>query len=217
MLESVSRIGKEKAPDDESVGTCTASLAGDCINSIWERQTSKPYTKKNNVLDWHRLSEKEQQFFLKQEEMEKQIKTEFDDLMQVLCDEHGVNSKDASDEELKKIKVFTSCFKKLRETQFNSENLLQMMQTITKSVEQFKAPESQFVPDKKQVNEQARNEWTHKYLNQMFMSTKDDFVKTKYFDFIRENKIEIVSDIFERMEIDRKLKDLQNKQQKMDA
>ena len=73
------------------------------------------------------------------------------------------------------------------------------------------------MPEKKQVNEEARNEWTHKYLNQMFMSTKDDCVKTKYFDFIRENKIEIVSDIFERMEMDRKLRDLQMKQQKMEA
>ena len=73
------------------------------------------------------------------------------------------------------------------------------------------------MPEKKQVNEEARNEWTHKYLNQMFMSTRDDFVKTKYFDFIRENKIEIVSDIFERMEMDRKLRDLQMKQQKMEA
>ena len=69
--------------------------------------------------------------------------------MQVLCEEHGVNSKDASDEELRKIRVFTSCFQKLKETQFNSENLLQMMQTISKCVGRFKGPESQFVPDKK--------------------------------------------------------------------
>ena len=66
--------------------------------------------------------------------MEKQIRQEFDDLMQVLCEEHGGNSQDASDEELKRIKVFTSCFQKLKETKFKSENLLQMMKEITESV-----------------------------------------------------------------------------------
>lgn len=41
----------------------------------------------------------------------------------------------------------------------------------------------------------------------MLMSIKDDFIRQKYFKFIMDNQIEIVSDIFERMETDRKLKD----------
>lgn len=45
------------------------------------------------------------------------------------------------------------------------------------------------------------------------MSLKDDYIRQKYFSFIKENKIEIVSDIFERMDADRKLKD---KQQEME-
>jgi len=42
----------------------------------------------------------------------------------------------------------------------------------------------------------------------MLMSIKDDYIKNKYFNFIKENHIEIVSDIFERMETDRRQKDL---------
>jgi hypothetical protein len=38
----------------------------------------------------------------------------------------------------------------------------------------------------------------------MLMSNKDDFIKNKYYNFIKQNHIEIVSDIFERMERDRK-------------
>jgi hypothetical protein len=41
----------------------------------------------------------------------------------------------------------------------------------------------------------------------MLMSNKDDFIKNKYYNFIKQNHIEIVSDIFERMERDRKAKD----------
>lgn len=41
----------------------------------------------------------------------------------------------------------------------------------------------------------------------MLMSIKDDYIKDRYFSFIKENQIEIVSDIFERMETDRKIKD----------
>ena len=39
------------------------------------------------------------------------------------------------------------------------------------------------------------------------MSIKDDYIRQKYFEYIKLNKIEIVSDIFERMDIDRKLND----------
>lgn len=38
----------------------------------------------------------------------------------------------------------------------------------------------------------------------MLMSNKDDYIKSKYYNFIKQNHIEIVSDIFERMERDRK-------------
>lgn len=41
----------------------------------------------------------------------------------------------------------------------------------------------------------------------MLMSIKDDYIKSKYFNFIKENQIEIVSNIFERMEADREFKD----------
>lgn len=41
----------------------------------------------------------------------------------------------------------------------------------------------------------------------MLMSLKDDYIKQRYYSFIKENKIEIVSDIFERMDADRKLRD----------
>ena len=39
------------------------------------------------------------------------------------------------------------------------------------------------------------------------MSIKDDFIRSRYYSFIKENNIEIVSDIFERMDTDRRLKD----------
>ena len=44
-------------------------------------------------------------------------------------------------------------------------------------------------------------------INQMLMSIKDDFIRSRYYSFIKENNIEIVSDIFERMDTDRRLKD----------
>ena len=43
------------------------------------------------------------------------------------------------------------------------------------------------------------------------MSIKDDFLRQKYFLFIQKNKINIVSDIFERMEMDRKHADEKRK------
>jgi hypothetical protein len=46
-----------------------------------------------------------------------------------------------------------------------------------------------------------------KLINQMLMSIKDDFIRSRYYSFIKENNIEIVSDIFERMDTDRRLKD----------
>lgn len=39
------------------------------------------------------------------------------------------------------------------------------------------------------------------------MSIKDEYIRNKYYNFIKENQIEIVSDIFERMDTDRRLKD----------
>lgn len=44
-------------------------------------------------------------------------------------------------------------------------------------------------------------------LNQTLMSIKDEYLRQKYFMYIKENHIEIVSDIFERMEMDRKFAD----------
>lgn len=41
----------------------------------------------------------------------------------------------------------------------------------------------------------------------MLMSIKDEYIRNKYYHFIMENQIEIVSDIFERMDTDRRLKD----------
>lgn len=46
------------------------------------------------------------------------------------------------------------------------------------------------------------------------MSIKDDFIRSRYYSFIKENNIEIVSDIFERMDTDRRLKDEKAKLQK---
>lgn len=48
----------------------------------------------------------------------------------------------------------------------------------------------------------------------MLMSIKDDFIRSRYYSFIKENNIEIVSDIFERMDTDRRLKDEKTKLQK---
>lgn len=57
------------------------------------------------------------------------------------------------------------------------------------------------------MSDTERLNWQNKFINQMLMSIKDDFIRQKYFKFIMDNHIEIVSDIFERMETDRKLKD----------
>lgn len=57
------------------------------------------------------------------------------------------------------------------------------------------------------MSDEERLDWQNKFINQMLMSIKDDFIRQKYFKFIMDNQIEIVSDIFERMETDRKLKD----------
>lgn len=48
----------------------------------------------------------------------------------------------------------------------------------------------------------------------MFMSVKDDFIRQRYFQFIVDNNIDIVSNFFERMEVDRKLTDEKIKKQK---
>ena len=37
----------------------------------------------------------------------------------------------------------------------------------------------------------------------MMISLKDDWIKNKYYHYMKENQIDIVSDIFERMERDR--------------
>jgi len=57
------------------------------------------------------------------------------------------------------------------------------------------------------MSDTDRLNWQNKFINQMLMSIKDDYIRQKYFKFITDNQIEIVSDIFERMETDRKLKD----------
>lgn len=57
------------------------------------------------------------------------------------------------------------------------------------------------------MSDEQRLDWQNKLINQMLMSIKDDYIRQRYFKFITDNNIEIVSDIFERMETDRKLKD----------
>ena len=44
-------------------------------------------------------------------------------------------------------------------------------------------------------------------INQTLMCIKDEFLRHRYFEYIKDNKIKIVSDIFERMELDRKFAD----------
>jgi len=55
-------------------------------------------------------------------------------------------------------------------------------------------------------------------INQTLISIKDDYIRQRYFDYMKKNKIEIVSDIFERMDLDRKFRDelrrVQNEQEK---
>lgn len=55
-------------------------------------------------------------------------------------------------------------------------------------------------------------------INQTLISIKDEYIRQRYFNFMKKNKIEIVSDIFERMDLDRKFRDelrkVQNEQQK---
>ena len=60
--------------------------------------------------------------------------------------------------------------------------------------------------------------WTYMVINQTLISIKDEYIRQRYFNFMKKNKIEIVSDIFERMDLDRKFRDelrkVQNEQQK---
>lgn len=64
-----------------------------------------------------------------------------------------------------------------------------------------------FKPPEISMSDEQRLDWQNKLINQMLMSIKDDYIRQRYFKFITDNNIEIVSDIFERMETDRKLKD----------
>lgn len=60
--------------------------------------------------------------------------------------------------------------------------------------------------------------YTYMVINQTLISISDCLMRQRYFDYMKENKIEIVSDIFERMDLDRKFNDelrrMQDKQQK---
>jgi len=60
--------------------------------------------------------------------------------------------------------------------------------------------------------------YTYMVINQTLISISDCLIRQRYFEYMKENKIEIVSDIFERMDLDRKFNDelrrMQNKQQK---
>jgi len=60
----------------------------------------------------------------------------------------------------------------------------------------------------------AKMKWTYMLINQILMSIKDEFIRQKYYHYIKDNKIEIVSDIFERMDMDRALNDELRKLQK---
>ena len=54
-------------------------------------------------------------------------------------------------------------------------------------MENFKVPGNIYKPEAIQVDENARYDWMNKFINQMLMSIKDEFVKMKYFNFIKEN------------------------------
>lgn len=60
--------------------------------------------------------------------------------------------------------------------------------------------------------------WTYMVINQTLIAIKDDYIRRQYFNFMKKNKIEIVSDIFERMDLDRKFRDelrrVQNEQER---
>ena len=58
-----------------------------------------------------------------------------------------------------------------------------------------------------QALENIKMKWTYMFLNQILIGIKDDFIRTRYFNFIKSNQIDIVSDIFQRMDMDRKFKD----------
>jgi len=55
--------------------------------------------------------------------------------------------------------------------------------------------------------------WTYMVINQTLISIKDCLIRQRYFDYMKKNKIEIVSDIFERMDLDRKFRDELRKMQ----
>lgn len=77
---------------------------------------------------------------------------------------------------------------------------------ISQSIKNF-TPQHGYKNHSISGDEEARYEWTNKLINQMLMSIKDEYIRNKYYNFIKENQIEIVSDIFERMDTDRRLKD----------
>jgi hypothetical protein len=49
--------------------------------------------------------------------------------------------------------------------------------------------------------------WTYTFINKLILETKDAFIKKKYESYIKDNEINLCSDIFHRLDIDRKLKD----------
>ncbi len=91
---------------------------------------------------------------------------------------------------------------KLKETSFKPDP-----RAIQDALKNFKCMGKPFKPPVISMSDTERLNWQNKFINQMLMSIKDDFIRQKYFKFIMDNQIEIVSDIFERMETDRKLKD----------
>lgn len=124
--------------------------------------------------------------------------------MKEVTDAFGGVERTAESEDLKKIHMHTSKLQKLKETQFHSSAPLHSIIPQNLACFEVQKPMRKY---KLSVDENAKQEWYNKLVNQMIISLKDDWIKQKYYSFMKENQIEIVSDIFERMERDRQMKD----------